>query len=281
MDMLPENRPAPSFHDLDKRWFGSPKAWIICRLRRALWIGLALLGLITCTVQAAQMPCLGIVNKHKDAALADLLFSKFAASGRVELVERDRLNAALKEMELGSTARANNIKLGQRLQADGLLFIELETDVLHVVMVAADRGERLLDILYDPSDTSSQEHTCTVIQEQVLRALSKLTAVGEAKCHLAVLTLEREDGKPPRWPVLDRLSFVLAAQLGSVSNIIVLERRNLEQLVQEKNFTVNATTDELARADVILRGVAIRTEADPRHLRLTLRLGPVSKRGPG
>jgi TolB-like protein len=279
MDMLPENRPAPAFHDLDKRRFGFSKVWKTCRLRRAPWIGLALLGVITCTVQAVPVPRLGIVNKNKDAALADLLFSKFAASGRVELVERDRLNAALKEIEFGSTARANNIKLGQRLQADGLLFIEPETDVVHVVLVAADRGERLLDILYDPSDTASLERTSALVQHQVLSALSKLTAAGDATRHIAVLPLEREDGVPPRWPVLDRLSFVLAAQLGSISNLAVVERRNLEQLVQEKNFTVNATTDELSRADFILRGVATRTETDPRRLRLTLRLASTRMQG--
>lgn len=65
----------------------------------------------------------------RQSGLADLLFAELSRKERIELVERERLDAMVKELELSTlsgSAATGRLKLGQLLQADALLLLSLE-----------------------------------------------------------------------------------------------------------------------------------------------------------
>jgi len=65
----------------------------------------------------------------RQSGLADLLFAELSREEGIELVERERLDATVKELELSTlsgSATTGRLKLGQLLQTDALVLLSLE-----------------------------------------------------------------------------------------------------------------------------------------------------------
>jgi hypothetical protein len=97
----------------------------------------------------------------RQAGLSDLLTAELSKSPGIELVEREQLAAATKELDLsallGSANAAGRLRLGRLLKADALLLLSLEragkTALLHIVISDCRYGARLsvLDLPYSPA----------------------------------------------------------------------------------------------------------------------------------
>ena len=72
---------------------------------------------------------LGLVSKDANAAVADLIVAKLSGSSRVQMVERQELELALKEIELGMaqlTHAGEAIRAGQLLRVDWFVLVASE-----------------------------------------------------------------------------------------------------------------------------------------------------------
>src|SRR4051794_30412700 len=114
-------------------------------MTRLIFATLLLLG---ACVFAAEKPVLAIVNGASDPAAAELLLTRLSAGGEFVFVERARLDEVLREQQLSSTSRERNVRTGQLLGADALLFVEADATLLHLRLVETGRGERLFDEVF-------------------------------------------------------------------------------------------------------------------------------------
>ncbi len=119
----------------------------------------------------------------KETGLADILFVKALEIKGIDLVERDEIDAVLKEMEvsaLSAVGVSERVKLGERLQADALAIISIhrerkregEKDVerSYVKLVLADchYGARLkMDVLPDEGSLETKADRVTEIITEI------------------------------------------------------------------------------------------------------------------
>jgi len=106
--------------------------------------------------------------------LADLLTVKLSSSSNIELVERERVDAALREMELaalwGEKSVGKRLQISRLLGADALLLLALgdagEVPTVRAVIVDSRVGARLEDRLigFSPDDA---EETVTELSETI------------------------------------------------------------------------------------------------------------------
>ena len=90
-------------------------------------------------------------DEARQAGLGDLVTAELSKAGNLQLVERDELEAATRELQLAaameSQAAATRLKMGQLLKADGLLFLSVEGSkelrTLKVVVSESLCGARL------------------------------------------------------------------------------------------------------------------------------------------
>src|SRR6185436_15538958 len=87
----------------------------------------------------------------QETGLAELLATELSQRKTFELVEREQINLALRELEvdrlLGSESAGGRLKLGQVLRADGLVFLGEApaegVDRIKVVVRECRQGARL------------------------------------------------------------------------------------------------------------------------------------------
>ncbi len=99
---------------------------------------------VVVATQAAEKPTLAIINGTSSPEAADLLLSKLSAGGEFAFVERARLAEVVKEQRLSSMSRESNVRTGQLLGAEALLFVEADRELLHVRLVETSRGGALV-----------------------------------------------------------------------------------------------------------------------------------------
>ncbi len=110
------------------------------------------------------------------SGLADLLTVKLSAIDGIELVERERLDAAMKELELatmfGAKGAAKRLKLGRMLKADALVLLAREEhgEKTSVRLVVSDclYGARL-HVEYFLEDSSGPEQLAVQCADRVRR----------------------------------------------------------------------------------------------------------------
>ena len=159
---------------------------------RAVWL---IVGLASALAMVAVAPaaaaenytykCWGIIatDQLQQTGLADLVFAELSREQGIELVEREQLDAAVKELELsallGSDA-AGRLKLGRLLKADALVLLSLvkprkfetqkeqEQQFLKLVVSDCVYGARLrIDRLpYDPDEIEQVAKQCASLVRQ-------------------------------------------------------------------------------------------------------------------
>ena len=130
----------------------------------------AFLFLVVST-QAAEKPTLAIINGMSSPEAADLLLSKLSAGGEFAFVERAKLAEVVKEQRLTSMSRASNVRTGQLLGAEALLFVEADRELLHVRLVETSRGERLFDEVFPLALDLTQ--VADAVRSRLARALGR------------------------------------------------------------------------------------------------------------
>jgi hypothetical protein len=113
----------------------------------------------------------------EQAGLGDLVTTGLSKAKDMELVDREQLQAVLKELQLASVmesqAAASRLKMGQLLKADALLLLSLETRdkarVLKVVVSECLCGARLRTVYepYDPAAGADVAQQCAEVIAEV------------------------------------------------------------------------------------------------------------------
>lgn len=238
--------------------------------QRLEWLAVLLLWCAGALPGVAGVPRVGVVTKDADAAISDLVFERLSRCKELELVERDKLRAVVRELEIGAGARGADVQAGTLLGAQGLLFVETDADFRHFTLVETSRGERLFDLVRPRAEPANPE-VAEQVSRQVLRYLPQLTTNGRAARHIAVMPFEREDGVTPRWHDLDVLTVLVGSTLAQHPRLIVVERANLADVTFEPALA-GVASNALATADFVLRGSAKRIDAG--HMNLNVRLNP-------
>lgn len=219
------------------------------------------------TVAAPALPTLGIMAISEEATLfADLLFAEFSTSGNVKLVERERLQAVFKELELSLLQKSDFIQAGRLTHADALLFVDIVQGSLSIRVSETQRGERLYQYVF-PYQTNALSRTCAAVVEHFAAVSSTLTTPGE-KIYLAVRPTHMRSTVAGNTELIKKLRALLEARLLSHDGIVLVEREDLAHIAAESSLGfVDAS---LSAAHYIVRSTA--TESGTGKLQVDLNI---------
>jgi hypothetical protein len=237
-------------------------------LLRLLIVALvAFIGANLCAQTPGAAPKLAIINQHRDPAVADLLFAKLSASGGFALVERDQFARIVKELELTSFSRENNVRAGQLVSADALLFVEPEKTLLHLRLVETHRGERIADAVY-PLEKLDLDAIASTTQAQLEGLARKLRTPPADRIYLALAPITTFGRNAVGAETLGTLSTLIGVRLIQNDRVIVVERDNLASVVAEKDLS--PSREKLASAEIVVRGRVVTMDADRLDLEFQL-----------
>ncbi|HEV7405292.1 MAG TPA: CsgG/HfaB family protein [Chthoniobacteraceae bacterium] len=219
-----------------------------------------LLLLCACAGFAAEKPVLAIINGSTDAAAADVLLTKLSAGGEFVFVERTRLDEVVREQKLSSTSRESNVRTGQILGADALLFVESEATLLHLRLVETGRGERLFDEVFPlkPLDLAA---VATAVRGRLTLLAGGLRTAPRDRLYVALGPVATFHPTPAFGETLATLSTLVGVRLAQQERILVVEREKLAAVTAEQSLTGKSAAD-LVPADVILRGRLVDGDAN-------------------
>ena len=235
-------------------------------------------GVQTNAASGAEAPTLAVVETDAQLApLADLLTAQLSQEG-VQLVERKQLDAVLQEQELsaaGLTDRANMVKVGKLVRADAFVLLSLEATgrmpVVRLRVAETAHGIRLLDTFSAWAPAKAQEAAGAMaaglkgVVDKLEMPPGQVVAVGIMDVRRSLL------GDEEQWLCLS-LKAALSARLSVEPRIAVLERDDLDLLMQEKALT-SGEQGGFWRSAVLITGVL-----EPQGKGMELALG---LQGPG
>ncbi len=243
--------------------------------------------LVVPAASADQRPTFALVETDKELApLADLLTAQLSQKG-VQLVERKQLDAVLQEQALsaaGLTDRATLVKIGALVRADAFVLLSLERgetanapEQLRVRVPETHHGVRLMDVL-QPWDKRKGEETAGELAVRVKALAQKLALPPGQLTPVGILEPWYYRWSDPALQALtDRIKTVLSVRLSSDPHVVVLEREDLDLLVQEKVLTAGEKGGFLG-STVLLEGMLQRSAPLPGStLMITLLLPPGNK----
>ncbi len=194
-------------------------------------------------VSAAEPPTLAVVETEEELApLADLLTAQLSHQG-VQLVERKQLDAVLQEQALsaaGLTDRATLVKVGALVRADAFVLLSLEkgekADLLRLRVVETVYGVRLVDT-FEEWDARKVDATAAALGGTLKGAVDKLKLPSGQVVAVGIIGVRRTIlGDEYQW-LCRALAGALSARLSVEPRIVVLEREDLDLLMQEKGLT--------------------------------------------
>ncbi len=203
-----------------------------------------------------ENPRLAIVNRTGNSAFGDLLFMGLAESGLVDLVERQETDRLLNEMEASAWALADSIDAGHRLNANGLLFVEADNDLVRMRLVETQRGEMMLATIRENKNADNAD-----IVRDLLAAFrdrfDTLDMGEQERLYIALLPILADLPLAQDREVLRTFKILLEAQLSSRSRIVLVEREHLAEVIDERSEAEGIGAD-LSSASYVLRARAIR-----------------------
>ena len=250
-----------------------------------IWYRLALLwcGALLVTVMArgaapvpnakARLAILPLQTELESTA--DLLSVSLGKQSNVELVERQQIKKVLHELDLGGAQAQNQLKLGEVLAADGLLFLDrLKKDnreFLSLKFVAVKPGvvihrNEIPWPLTDPVVWSG------FAGEQYASLVPKLFVRKEEAIPVSLLSLHSSVITPETIALDRQLTDLLARNLMAQPKIFVLERQRLERLANEKDW--QATNETFWNGAMVVEGVINPDGVNPGEIKIKARLTP-------
>lgn len=254
-------------------------------IAKNIWYRLALLwcGALLVTVMAqgaapvsntkARLAILPLQTELESTA--DLLSVSLGKQSNVELVERQQIKKVLHELALGGAQAQNQLKLGEVLSADGLLFLDrLKKDnreFLSLKFVAVKPGvvihrNEIPWPLTDPVVWSG------FAGEQYASLVPKLFVRKEEAIPVSLLSLQSPVITQETMALDRQLIDLLARSLSAQPNIFVLERQRLERLAFEKDW--QATNESFWNGAMVIDGVVNQGGITPGKLKVNARLTP-------
>ena len=233
-----------------------------------LWLGKI------CLAEGGQQTLAIVATEDANAiAFGDLLTAELSASGDVALVERDRIRAALTELELnagGLVATERQIQLGKILAADVVLFVEKpkgnRLSTLHVSAVETRTGLQLTSAFIRADGV---DELATVASKTVRTVLEGSRLPDDERTYVAVAGVLNEEPGQTLTPVTQALAGCLVHDLQRTPRVFVLERRRLQELTAERDLT----GIELAlKSSALLVEVGLRRVERGDGYRMTVRL---------
>ena len=206
---------------------------IVCACVLAL--NLCRLGIVN-----AGLPRVAVIGDEGTATAADLAFDALSKSDRWELVERQRLDAVLKEQKLAASGwtAADALKLGQLVKADGVLLLvgraAKDKQTMAVRLVAVNPGV-ILWSLHQPLPLENVADWQTTIGSRVDAALPKLSVLAEDAVPLSVVSVTSGVKRRDFLRIEGELRQLLIHRLTHEPSLFVLERQQLELLDREKS----------------------------------------------
>jgi hypothetical protein len=218
---------------------------------------LVLLLIISASAGAGQVRCALVVDKSEElrsSALVSLLEARLSQDSHVQLVERSRIDAILREQQisLAASAEPNTVmKVGKLLRAEAFILLSLESSpgrnpgtsppestgqLLRVRVVETAHGFRLWD-RYEELGKSNVEATVDRITERVRTVVQKIGQPAGQVIPVGIVDIHRVQ-LPQRYERLARvLPGLLSARLSAEPRLLMLERESLGTLLKEKQLT--------------------------------------------
>ncbi len=241
--------------------------------RYSLLLGSLSLLLFTCSTavadDSADAPALrrwAIVapTNVQETGLADLLTARLSEREQIELVERDRLEAILKEQELASLLEASDsqsrIRLGQILGADALLLPRLVTqdEKTHLRLVISDcqQGARLRQDAM-PFEADKLDAIATRCATAVDATIAHVG--GGLKYVIGVTPFLSKDDDYQHAHLQQAYSQLLQQALLSVPRVAVIEIEEARAIANELAIAKGAATERNSEND----GAAIESRLVP------------------
>ncbi|MBU0715655.1 MAG: CsgG/HfaB family protein [Verrucomicrobia bacterium] len=211
--------------------------------------------------------------------LEALLTARLSREANLNLVERKEIDAILKELELSAAQfvnRENTLKLGHLLGADGLVFLSLSDDakLVRVRLVDTRYGLRLLDTLAE----WKREAVARIADEIVpllSSASSKLLIRPEDEILVGILGIRNVDLSSALNYLEISLPGFISSRLSQEPRIIVLEREDLNLVLEEKLFAKGTDTKFLGSMALLEGEVKQVSTKDEYGFSLNLRLKQV------
>ncbi|HEV7405894.1 MAG TPA: CsgG/HfaB family protein [Chthoniobacteraceae bacterium] len=215
---------------------------------------------VVLSTRGAEKPTLAIVNGMSSPEAADLLLSKLSADGEFAFVERARLAEVVKEQQLSSLSRERNVRSGQLLGADALLFVEADRELLHVRLVETSRGERLFDEVFrlEPLDVTP---VATAVRSRLTALSAGLRTPPGNRLYVALGPVASFRSTAAFRESLATLGTLIGVRLAQQERVLVVERENLAAVGGEQALTGKSAAD-LVPADAIVRARLADGDAD-------------------
>ncbi len=206
---------------------------------------------------------------------ADLLSVSLGKQSNVELVERQQIKKVLHELALGGAQAQNQLKLGEVLSADGLLFLDrLKKDnreFLSLKFVAVKPGV-VIHRNEVPWPLTEPLVWSAFAAEQYASLVPKLFVRKEEAIPVSLLSLHSSVITPETIALDRQLTDLLARNLMAQPKIFVLERQRLERLAYEKDW--QATNETFWNGAMVVEGVINPEGMTPGEIKIKARLAP-------
>lgn len=190
------------------------------------------------------------------SGLTDLLTVSLSQHEFVQLVERERLEAAMQELELSSLVRADRVgerlRLGRILKANALMVLSFEETQekrrLQVVVCDADLGVRLWDghfVFTDDKDVEQLARHCAAVVDEVRQRFA-----GGIQHIIAVPTFLSEDFEHDFDYLQSHCSNLVRNSLKAHAGVTVVEIEEARAILQELENTLSSGLDRPASSVV-------------------------------
>jgi len=207
--------------------------------RVARVIGILLFYLCISSAGAGELPRLALVPAEPGLApAADFLTAEFSKNNSVEVLERAQIEKIYEEQAI-ATGQKDFLKLGQLLGADGILVLEIvgknERKSLSLRLTAVKPGAVLQQRDY-PWPLETMEGWSSLVMRQFQPVMPKLRVLSKDALPISILNLRSAVRSSEAEAMERQITLLLQNRLTQERDLFVLERRNLNQLEQEKEL---------------------------------------------
>ena len=211
-------------------------------------------------------------------ALSDLLSAELSQEPRLQLVERDRIRAALTELKLSASGRVaaeQRVRLGSLVAADVVLFVEsaaqMKPPQFHLSAVESRTGLQLLDLLLPAANV---EQASSAAAKATRPLLGRSKAQDESRVYVAFTGVRSEEPGAYLLPMTQALTTLLRHDLQRSPRVFLLERERLRQLATERDLT---GIDLTLQASALVADAALRRKAGGAGYDVTLRVSSINR----
>ncbi len=191
---------------------------------------------------------LGLPDEARNQEIGDLIVAELSGAKNLELVDRQSLNAVLRESELslsGLARAAGAVRVGKLLRADWFLMgssaVVNGTNCI-VARIVDSRTGTMRDITLLPS--KKEPRTLAGDLAEFVRQCRASASSARPRVYVSIGEFEDTSMNSHQSGFGDQLRAHLASALRANTNVTVLERDGLESLLQEMRLDLAGLTDE-------------------------------------